>query len=209
MELFVRNKEAIITELCGVRPARLALSASLKAKDVNNAAGMEVQALANRLNVDKVKFRPLLPLGRAEDFDEPLVSEALRMHMSPMELIEEGFHPVMTCGIGQNLYVEPSGESFPCYAYHKSHTYLGNVIENGLEGVVKSEKFKELQSHTVDTNIECKTCSYKYLCGGACRSWSKGEAQYDLDAPPTECVGPRQRAERLYHTALEYLDLEG
>lgn len=208
LELFAKSKEAILTGLCGERPARLAFSASLKAKDVNNAAGIEVKALAERFNVAKVKFRPLLPLGRAQDFDEPLVSEALRMHMSAMDLIEEGFHPVMTCGIGQNLYVEPSGESFPCYAYHKPHSFLGNVLNYSVESITKSEKFSKLQSHTVETNVECKKCNYRYLCGGPCRAWSKGEAQYNLDAPPDECVGLKKRAERLYKAALGYLELD-
>ena len=50
------------------------------------------------------------------------------LNADPMELIEAGFCPVASCGLGQNLYVEPSGESFPCYAYHQPHSYLGNVI---------------------------------------------------------------------------------
>lgn len=117
-------------------PARLSLAASMKADQVNDASGMAVKALAKRFNI-RVKFKPLLPLGRALNYDEPIVSEALRAYLTPLELMEEGFSPVLTCGIGQNLYVEPSGEAFPCYAYHKPHSFLGNVIKEGLGKVIR------------------------------------------------------------------------
>ena len=125
-----------------------------------------------------------------------------------MELIEAGFHPVSTCGLGQNLYVEPSGESFPCYAYHKRHAYLGNVITHGLRNVLDSERFGGLTCHNVDTNKRCKTCELRYLCGGACRAWGGRETQDDLDTAPPECTGLRSRARRLWLAAGEYIELD-
>ena len=53
---------------------------------------------------------------RLERTEGPPVSEAPGAHADLLELIEEGFCPVASCGLGQNLYVEPSGKSFPCYA---------------------------------------------------------------------------------------------
>jgi len=113
-------------------PGELSLACVMRAADIQGDAGGAVRDLARRLGVRRTRFRPLLPLGRAADWDEPPQSEALGAHADPMELIENGFHPVANCGLGQNLYVEPSGESFPCYAYHGAHAALGNVIENGL-----------------------------------------------------------------------------
>lgn len=187
------------------RPARLSIAATMKAGEVNSEKGMDVRDLGRRLNIRRVKFRPLLPLGRALNLDEPVVSEALKAYQTPLELIEEGFHPVMSCGIGQNLYVEPSGKAFPCYSYHRPHSLLGNVIRDGLETVIKSESFRVLKGYTVDTNYGCKKCEYRYLCGGACRAWGRESAQADLNAAPVECAGLRECAERLHAAAIDYL----
>jgi uncharacterized protein len=125
-----------------------------------------------------------------------------------MELIEAGFCPVASCGLGQNLYVESSGESFPCYAYHKPHSYLGNVIAKGLGDILGSAAFGDLSSHTVHANPKCRECELRYLCGGACRAWGGAATQQDLDAPPVECEGLQQRAGALVAKAMEYLGLQ-
>jgi uncharacterized protein len=141
------------------------------------------------------------------ELDEPVTSEALRSYLQPIEIIKNGFSPVYTCGIGQNLYVEPSGESFPCYSYHKPHSFLGNVTRDGLHAVIEGERFRALRKYTVDTNHGCKNCEYRYLCGGACRAWGGESMQYDLNAAPAECEGLKRRAERLYEEAIRYLSL--
>ena len=188
-----------------IRPARLSLSATMRAGDVNTERGYAVNELGRKLNIRHVKFRPLLPLGRALHIEEPITSEALRSYLTPLDLLKEGFSPVYTCGIGQNLYVEPSGEAFPCYSYHKPHTFLGNVIRDGLKNIIERGQFQALQSCTVDSNYGCRKCEYRYLCGGACRAWGREATQNDLNAAPVECDGLRKRATELYTAASEYL----
>jgi uncharacterized protein len=183
------------------------LACVMRADDIQGPPGDAVQELARRLGVRRTRFRPLLPLGRARDWEEPPTSEALGSHVEPMELIERGFHPVSTCGIGQNLYVEPSGESFPCYAYHRPQSYLGNVIVDGLQTVLGSDAFGDLSCHCVDTNVKCQRCEVRYLCGGACRAWGGPANQFNLDASPPECSGLNARAYRLLAAAKEYLGL--
>ncbi len=188
--------------------AELSLAAVLRAADIKSDTGREVRALASRLGVNRTRFRPILPLGRAREWNEPPTSEALGCHLDPLEMIENGFQPVSSCGLGQNLYVEPSGESFPCYAYHQPHSYLGNVISDGLNSVIHSAAFTALRHHTVDTNHKCSSCLMRYLCGGACRAWGGESAQFDLDAPPSECNGLWERSSNLYRAALNYLGLQ-
>ena len=183
------------------------LACVMRAHDIQGEPGQAVYALAARLGVRRTRFRPLLPLGRAADCDEPPASEALGAHSDPMELIGNGFQPVASCGLGQNLYVEPSGESFPCYAYHREHAFLGNVLGNGLQAILDRPAFRDLARHTVDTNAKCRTCAVRYLCGGACRAWGGEATQYSLDAAPPECGGLRDRAEALLRAAIEYLEL--
>ncbi|MCX5769296.1 MAG: TIGR04083 family peptide-modifying radical SAM enzyme [Candidatus Hydrogenedentes bacterium] len=207
----VRNLERY-QALCGGggrweagRPAELSIAAVMRAADIQGEVGDAVRELAGRLGVRRTRFRPLLPLGRARDWPEPPTSEALGAHLDPMELIREGFRPVSSCGLGQNLYVEPSGESFPCYAYHARHSLLGNVIENGLQSVLGSAVFQDLSRHNVDTNPKCRVCDVRYLCGGACRAWGGDQAQCDLDAAPAECEGLKRRAMGLLAAAQGYL----
>lgn len=190
-------------------PGELSIAAVLRSGEIAGEPGWSVRRLAERLGVRRIRFRPLLPLGRAAGWDEPPQSEALGAHLDPMEIIEDGFTPTASCGLGQNLYVEPSGASFPCYSYHRPHALLGNVLERGLAAVLESERFRDLARHTVDTNPGCRSCDYRYLCGGACRAWSGEAAQHDLDAPPSECAGLQQRAANLHRAARAYLELDG
>jgi uncharacterized protein len=196
---------------CAVRKnytmAELSLASVMRTSDIASSLGDHVRSVARNLGIKRIRFRPILPIGRAEDWDEPPTSEALGGFVDPIDLMKSGFQPVKSCGLGQNLYVEPSGEFFPCYAYHRPHSYLGNVIKDGLESVVVSDKFMSLRRHTVDTNSKCHSCIMRYLCGGACRAWGGEQAQHDLDAPPKECSGLRERAENLYNEALKYLGL--
>jgi uncharacterized protein len=178
------------------------------AKDIQGVPGRAVRELARRLNVRRVRFRPILPLGRARDWPEPPQSEALLAHADPLALIENGFRPVASCGLGQNLYVEPTGEAFPCYAYHGVHTRLGNVVELGLKETLQSANFTSLSRHTVDGNAKCRECEVRYLCGGACRAWGGAEAQHDLDAAPGECEALHVRAVALHRAAATYLELK-
>lgn len=185
----------------------LSLSASLTCEDVTGQPGAAIKETAANLGIDHVKFRPLLPLGNARHAKQPLTIEPFKGYVSPMDLVEGGFTPVASCGMGQNLYVEPGGEAFPCYAYHKPHSFLGNVCALGLNNVIENEKFASLRRHTVDTNELCRRCDYRYLCGGACRAWSGEKTQYDFDAAPVYCAPLKERAKELHRFALEYLNL--
>lgn len=184
----------------------LSIATVMRAVDIQGEPGRDVRRLADRLGIRRVRFRPVLPLGRARDWPEPPTSEALSAHADPRDLVVNGFRPVASCGFGQNLYVEPSGAAFPCYAYHPRHAILGNVIGGGLGAVLASPAFRDLGSHTVDTNPRCRECEVRYLCGGACRAWGGEGAQHDLDAPPPECAGLRSRAMILFNAARDYLN---
>ena len=185
----------------------MSLAAVMCADDISGGPGDSVRDLARRLDVRRTRFRPLLPLGRAADWDEPPTSEALGAHADPIELIESGFRPAASCGLGQNLYIEPDGESFPCYAYHRPHSILGNVESGGLAAVLADGRFARLRVHTVDTNPRCSQCDMRYLCGGACRAWGGEGTQHNLDAPPPECCGLIKRATALWVAAQDYLEL--
>jgi len=186
-------------------PAELSLSSVFSGDDPDSYLRYSVNELAYKLKIMRVRFRPVLPIGRVEKWDKAPVSEAINSFIHPEELFITGINPANSCGIGQNLYIEPDGNAFPCYAYQEPHSFLGNVFEQGLKKVVESEKFRDLHEHTVDTNTKCKVCKYRYICGGACRAWGGEGTRYDLDAAPPECSGLYKRSEEIYHQAIDYL----
>lgn len=174
------------------------------------APGDAVRALGRELGIRRVQFRPVLPLGRAVEAELDIVRDTLWGHLDPREMVAYGMGPKCTCGMGQNLYVEPDGSAYPCYAWHGAPWRLGNVIQNGgLAGVMASAAFQDLHHHTVNSNRQCRLCALRFLCGGVCRAWNcqSLSAQIDLDAPPADCSRSFARAHSLLTSGMDYLGI--
>jgi uncharacterized protein len=202
-ECTVANLRAIVNAGC---EADLSLTAILSVKDAVGAVGEAVRALARELGI-RVHFRPILPLGRALQSELEIEREAHWAYLGLDDAIAYGFSPAATCGIGQNLYVEPDGNVYPCYARCDHESLLGNIAEEGgLRCIIESPTFKDLSRHTVDSNRQCSQCALRYLCSGACRAWS-GPLDKDLDAPPVECLPLHDRARSLLVGALTHLGI--
>jgi uncharacterized protein len=201
----VRNLEEYALIAAGIPgAAELSLACVMGSDEVNGEPGQSVQQLGERLGVKRVRFRPLLPIGRAAQLDEPVMCEGLMQHVSPEDMLKSECRPLTTCGIGQNLYVKPNGRSYPCYAWCKEHTFIGNVFDNALDEVLQSRGFTRLIDCSVDTIAKCKNCEYRYLCGGACRAWGN-QNELDLNAAPPECAHLQTRAQKLVDAAREYI----
>ena len=186
----------------------ISLATVLPLGQANGPAGDSVRALARELGVRRTRFRPLLPLGRAIDSDLDIVPEALWGHIDPTDMMAYGFSPTASCGIGQNLYVEPDLGAYPCYAWHGEGWQLGSIAgAGGLDRLIGSPAFQALGTHTVNTNRACRECPLRYLCGGACRAWNRADShsQTDLDAPPVDCAALHSRARSLLLSALDHL----
>ncbi len=176
----------------------------MKAEDINGEPGLNVRQLGEQLGIQRLRFRPILPLGRAAHRDEPVMCEGLMEHLSPKEMLKTECRPLSTCGIGQNLFVRPDGAAHPCYAWCGEETRIGNVVFDGVAAVLNSPGFTRLASCTVDTVETCRTCDYRYLCGGACRAWGRQDEQ-NLYAPPPQCDHLKRRAQKLIEAARDYV----
>jgi uncharacterized protein len=187
--------------------ADVSIACVLPSRLVRGEPGESVRRLAETLGIRRVRFRPVLPIGRALSGEPDLAPDTPSGSAEPDDMIEQGFHPAASCGIGQNLYVEPDGGAFPCYAWHGPAWQLGSLLDSPLETIVSSPGFARLRGHTVDTNRRCRACMLRYLCGGACRAWNNmhGAPQNDLDAGPRDCGGLERRAAQLLRTALTHL----
>lgn len=206
-DLMMRNLRALVE--MGY-DTNLSLAAVLPLEQANGSPGEAVRALATELGIRRTRFRPLLPLGRAATSTLDIVPETVWGHLHPRDVVTYGFSPVASCGLGQNLYIEPDGATYPCYAWHSQQWLLGFINgEAGLSGIIASPAFLSLGCHTVNSNRRCQLCPLRYLCGGACRAWNRqpGSEQIDLDAPPLDCTALHTRARSLMVGALEHLDL--
>lgn len=190
--------------------AEVSLAAVLPVEQIHTAEGEAVRALARELGLRRTRFKPLLPLGRAADTLPDIVPEAAWGHLDPHDAIGYGFHPAASCGLGQNLYVGPDGSSYPCYAWHGERWRLGSIDEpGGVAAVIGTDRFRDLASHTVDSNQRCRGCALRYLCGGACRAWDRQveDEQVDLDAAPLDCSRLHRRARAVLDAALAHLEI--
>jgi len=149
------------------------------------------------LGISNIRFRPVLPLGRSADvkMDESFTCADEIDVFRP-------FQPRVTCGLGQNLYVEPDGGAYPCYAWCGRGHRLGNVLRDGLTAVLDGAAFRELSRHDVDTNEQCRVCNARYLCGGVCKAWVPDKN--DIDGGGFDCSARKEHFTRI----LAQLDTE-
>jgi uncharacterized protein len=181
--------------------ADIVLAATLSAGQITGMEGDAVRRLAEELGFS-VRFKPVLPLGRAAG--SGLAPEFYSSLDDDGEARLAQLNPASTCGLGMNLYVGPGGECYPCYALTGMAHHLGNVLEDGMEAVLASERYQHLKRVTVDSNQKCRECSLRYLCGGFCRAWGSSG---DPDAPSSDCTALQERASRLLRIALEALEV--
>jgi len=178
---------------------RVTLAATLTDEQVRGASGQSVRDLAAELNCD-VRFRPLLPLGRAavlpfqREFNPPAVGRA--------EVLS-GLRIRNSCSLGQNLHIEVDGTCYPCFALTGERHNLGNALDHGLDVIVRRNL--RYSQCTVDTNEQCRHCVWRYLCGGSCRIWSSSD---DPDSPPRDCFALQQHAAFVLRNALDVLGVD-
>ncbi len=178
---------------------KLLLTAVLTAEQIDSAAGQAVRKLGKELGV-KVRFKSVLPIGRGREMG--LTPSYYNSIEESTEALASSIGPMSTCGLGMNLYIDPHGECFPCYALMGENHALGNALEEGLAAVLsRNDDYREV---TVDSNTKCRKCNLRYLCGGFCRTWSLNDSP---DSAPQDCTALQTRASDILLGALETLEI--
>jgi radical SAM protein with 4Fe4S-binding SPASM domain len=130
-----------------------------------------VRRLAIKLGIESVVIRQPKPLGRAIDvFD--WTNQSL-INISPKEAIRSRQYPLASCAIGSNIHIESDLNIYPCFATVDEFNVLGSLNNISLTEFQKTKEFTTLLSYNVDRIDGCRTCQWRYLCGGKCNSWSK------------------------------------
>lgn len=198
---------ANLKRLIGVDPsAEVSITAVLASDQVTGKEGEAVKELARELGHIKTRFKPLLPLGRAEEDLTSFEPDFNWTDLKRKEVLAYGFKPASSCGIGNTLYVGPEGETFPCFAFTEKEHSMPNVCNiKGLRGVIESKQFQKLNNYNIDLVEKCKNCDLRYLCGGACRAWA---SDFDKDLSPSDCTLLKKRAYQLLSGALDVLEID-
>lgn len=78
------------------------------------------------------------------------------------------------CAMGDGeISISATGDVYPCQLLHDAKFLAGNTHEQSIiEIYEKSKNLKHCQNLTVNENKGCKTCAFKYICGGSCRARS-------------------------------------
>lgn len=186
--------------------AELMLSAALSYRDIHGAQGAAVRALAASLGVKELRLNELKPIGRGGEGDGAVDMHAAYPEHFPVEGLRQ-MKPTKNCGLGTSLYLDPSGEAYPCNFFHGPKHRLGNVLQQGLSGVLASQGFRSLAGRDVDSNRKCSSCGIRYLCGLALCRVHGGQPAFDDPDAPVHCEGTphRQGIEQQVALAQRYL----
>ncbi|KPJ65973.1 MAG: hypothetical protein AMJ43_09495 [Coxiella sp. DG_40] len=177
----------------------LKITAVLNSEQIDGIEGNSVRALGEELDLP-VCFKLVLPLGRG--CNQVLKPTFCSSQDNSNEDIVYSERPIATCGLGMNLYIEPGGTCYPCFALMGVQYSLGNVFTNGLKNILKNND--AYRSITVDSNLQCRHCAVRYLCGGFCHAWSVSD---NPDDPIKDCTALHKRASSLLINALEVLNV--
>lgn len=69
------------------------------------------------------------------------------------------------------MFINNEGEAYPCLLYNKSkRDYCGNIMENTLMDLWKSEGMKFVREPIYESMLKCSRCSYNSMCSGKIKS---------------------------------------
>jgi len=81
---------------------------------------------------------------------------------------------IYSSGCGKYVVVEFNGDVYPCDFFVEPKWLLGNLTEQPLEEIIKSERFLEFKKLKSKIRLNCKECRWLYYCNGGCLKHSIG-----------------------------------
>ncbi|WP_353096760.1 radical SAM protein [Tissierella praeacuta] len=140
----------------------------------------------NKLNVG-ISLNVVAPMGKANDNTSLLLNEdeVFMLFMDIYQYIREQrfvsdiikdslfpeFYPREACSAGKRiLSVDVNGSIDACHSIENDDYNYGNINaeEIGIISDTYNKKFSKLYGLSIDKNMECRDCEYKYFCGGNC-----------------------------------------
>ena len=133
---------------------------------------------------DKVHFQPFYQMGKGREFTNLYITGKEYFDaLSSTSVFKylQGFHnsihsyknnPNKRCAMAtEEISISSNGDIYPCHMLHYSDLKLGNLNQDDLVKLYyESDKMNELRRVNVDSISQCSTCTFRNICGGACRA---------------------------------------
>ena len=75
-----------------------------------------------------------------------------------------------TCG--RYVVVEYNGDVYPCDFYVERKWFLGNIMHEPIEDIIRKRKFMEFKNRKIELTKKCRGCKWLRYCNGGCpRHW--------------------------------------
>jgi radical SAM protein with 4Fe4S-binding SPASM domain len=134
----------------------------------------EIREFAKQ-TVDSFTITPVAPTGRAYGSDMLLdPKETLDVMLSGFESrkIQIAITPLGSCMGGKTIYIAANGDIFPCAQTQFPEIKIGNIREDDLSEIYKTDTLQGLLKSTVEDFEQCRDCDIRYFCGGGCRGFA-------------------------------------
>lgn len=160
---------------------------------LNKEFGVKTHTIVNHIPIGRGATDKLgCTFDEIQKCDEVIFKTKLRLAEKNLyTVIQDFFFPdnslKMFCGMGASeIFVNKNGDVYPCRMTYDSEYLLGNIIESDLSIILKNviENNKKL---CVDNLEGCKSCNYRYLCGGGCRMYHKSYSGSEYVNDPEVC----------------------
>ena len=188
----------------------LSLAAVLPLAQANGAPGESVRELARELGIRRTRFRPLLPLGRAVQLEFSMsCPRQCGATWTPSRMLAYGFEPTASCGIGENLYVEPDLRAYPCYAWCGEGRLLGSIGgEGGLAAVLEFGGLRRPRLPYGELEPRLPELLSPLPVRGRLPCLGRRRDRVGPRRSPVDCGALHARARSLLVSALDYLDID-
>jgi radical SAM protein with 4Fe4S-binding SPASM domain len=138
---------------------------------LNHQFHQEIRAFVREL-ADSNDFVGVYPWGRATEDLNLTTEESMEFRIGSLETdkIVTNVSPRNRCNVGETIYIKANGDIFPCFLLRFPEFKVGNIKENDLADMYKTDMIQELLGITVRDIKGCKDCYIRYYCGGGCRA---------------------------------------
>lgn len=127
-------------------------------------------------DLNKVGYQRILVIPNNETEKELMPNITEYKSLIESEKKEEKSLPEkrLFCGAGLGIIsIDPLGNVYPCHNLHYKEFSYGNILEEPLLDLIKSDRSIFFRTKLNIDSIEgCKDCNLRYICFGGCRAAS-------------------------------------
>ena len=157
----------------------ISISAVMDKEAAEGNPGQFLKTFSKDHHIRKLVLQSPMPLGRAIDTKVPYYE--WRSGKERLDRVQMKY----SCGLGHNLYMEPDGKTYPCYAWCGKEHLLADLSKESLHDVLAQGSLLAILNTGVDTNEKCSSCEVRYFCGGMCKIWVKDKS--DINSGDFDC----------------------